>query len=91
MTGSSDADAADDGGIASPARAAIGDAVRARLERNPMVSRIDTPHLEIFGRQDFLSPEECAELRRLINLNSGDDALSEKDMDALLNAVYPGN
>ena len=40
---------------------------------------------------DHIDVECLAELRRLINLNSGDDALSEKDMDALLNAVYPGN
>jgi prolyl 4-hydroxylase len=57
----------DDGGIASPARAAIGDAVRARLDRNPLVSRIDTPKLEIYGRHDFLSAQECATLRTLID------------------------
>ncbi|MEJ7925947.1 2OG-Fe(II) oxygenase [Sphingobium sp. AN641] len=57
----------DDGGVASPARARIGDAVRARLNRNPMVSRIDTPHIDIYGRHDFLSATECAHLRRLID------------------------
>lgn len=57
----------DDGAIASAVRARIGETVRARLERNPMVSRIDTPHLEIYGRQEFLSPEECAGLRTLID------------------------
>ncbi|EZP73517.1 2OG-Fe(II) oxygenase [Sphingomonas paucimobilis] len=60
-------DVIDDGGIASPARARIGEAVRARLERNPMVSRIDAPRLEIYGRRDFLSAEECAGLRALID------------------------
>jgi prolyl 4-hydroxylase len=57
----------DDGGIASVARAQIGEAVRARLDRNPMVSRIDAPQLEIYGRQEFLSPQECAGLRKLID------------------------
>src|SRR3546814_2984387 len=57
----------DDGGVASAARARIGETVRARLERNPMVSRIDAPHLEIYGRQEFLSAEECAGLRELID------------------------
>ena len=57
----------DDGGVASAARARIGESVRARLERNPMVSRIDTPQLEIYGRQEFLSAEECAGLRELID------------------------
>lgn len=60
-------DVIDDGGVASPARARIGEAVRARLERNPMVSRIDAPRLEIYGRRDFLSAEECGGLRALID------------------------
>lgn len=60
-------DVIDDGGTASAARAQIGEAVRARLQRNPMVSRIDAPKLEIFGRRDFLSAEECAGLRALID------------------------
>lgn len=60
----------DDGGVASPARARIGDLVRERLNRNPMVSRIDAPNLEIYGRHDFLSPEECAGLRALIDADA---------------------
>ncbi|HKY82463.1 MAG TPA: 2OG-Fe(II) oxygenase [Sphingobium sp.] len=60
----------DDGGVASPARARIGDAVRARLDRNPLVSRIDTPELEIYGRRDFLDSHECAELRALIDADA---------------------
>ena len=57
----------DDGGIASPARAAIGDRVSEKLNRNPLVSRIDSPHLEIYGRQDFLGAEECAVMRAIID------------------------
>lgn len=60
----------DDGGLPSPVRARIGDAVREKLGRNPMVSRIDTPHLEIYGRHDFLSAEECAGLRDLIDTDA---------------------
>lgn len=37
---------------------------------------------------DHIDVECLAELRSLINLNSGDDKLSEKDMDALISAVY---
>jgi prolyl 4-hydroxylase len=58
----------DNGGTASPARAAIGDRVREKLNRNPLVSRIDSPHLEIYGRQDFLGAEECAVMRAIIAL-----------------------
>jgi prolyl 4-hydroxylase len=60
-------DMINDGGVASPVRAQIGEAVRTRLDRNPMVSRIDAPALEIYGRQEFLSAEECAGLRALID------------------------
>jgi prolyl 4-hydroxylase len=63
-------DIIDDGGIASAARARIGDAVRARLDRNPLVSRIDSPHLEIYGRHDFLSARECIDLRALIDADA---------------------
>ena len=63
-------DILDDGGIPSPARAQIGAGVRARLERNPMVSRIDSDRLDIFGRQGFLSREECAGLRAIIAIHS---------------------
>ena len=63
-------DIMDDGGAASPVRARIGEEVRARLGRNPMVSRIDAPSLEIFGRRDFLDQEECAGLRELIDADA---------------------
>lgn len=60
-------DIIDDGGIASASRSAIGEAVRSKLKRNPMVSRIESDKLEIYGRQGFLSPAECAEMRDLID------------------------
>lgn len=63
-------DRIDDGGIASPHRAGIGRAVSRKLERNPMVSRIDTPKLAIYGRHDFLSAGECAGLRALIDADA---------------------
>lgn len=63
-------DELDDGGTPSPTRAQIGTAVRARLDRNPMVSRIDAPGLEIYGRHDFLDAQECAGLRALIDADA---------------------
>ena len=60
----------DDGGAASDVRARIGQAVRARLDRNPLVSLIDAPKLEIYGRRDFLSEVECADLRGLIDADA---------------------
>ncbi|AMK16937.1 MULTISPECIES: 2OG-Fe(II) oxygenase [Sphingobium] len=63
-------DVIDDGGIASSVRAQIGEAVRAKLDRNPLVSRIDAPGLEIFGRHNFLSADECAALREMIDADA---------------------
>ena len=63
-------DMIDDGGTASAIRAKIGDAVRAKLDRNPMVSRIDSANLEIYGRHDFLSAEECRALRTMIDADA---------------------
>jgi len=62
--------AIDDGGIASPLRADMGRQVREKLARNPMVSRIDAPGLDIFGRHAFMSAEECARMRALIDANA---------------------
>ncbi|MDI1297304.1 MAG: 2OG-Fe(II) oxygenase [bacterium] len=63
-------DSIDDGGVASPTRAHIGNTVRERLDRNPMVSRIASPYMDIYGRQDFLTLDECADLRALIDANA---------------------
>ena len=63
-------DELDDGGTSSSTRAQVGAAVRARLDRNPLVSRIDAPGLDIYGRHEFLSVQECAGLRALINADA---------------------
>jgi prolyl 4-hydroxylase len=60
----------DDGGVASPHRAEIGRRVRDKLGRNPMVSRINAPGFEIFGRHGFLGPEECVRMRALIDADA---------------------
>lgn len=52
----------DDADLASPARAEMGERVRQRLKRNPMVSSVPTPHAEMFLRHGLVSPRECAEL-----------------------------
>ena len=84
-------DLTDDGGIASPARARIGEAVRKRLDRNPMVSRIDSPHLEIYGRRDFLSVQECADLRALIDISAKPSSLFSGSANAEYRTSHSGN
>lgn len=58
----------DDADSPSAARSAIGETVRARLTRNPMVARIATDRAEMFLRHGFLSAVECD---RLIALTDG--------------------
>ncbi|HZV17977.1 MAG TPA: 2OG-Fe(II) oxygenase [Sphingobium sp.] len=52
----------DDADLASPARAEIGERVRQRLKRNPMVSNVPTDRAEMFLRHGLVSPRECTEL-----------------------------
>lgn len=47
--------------------AAIGTAVRERLDANPAVTRIQSPLLEIYAVRGFVSPAECAALIALID------------------------
>lgn len=81
----------DDGGIASAARAAFGESVRKRLDRNPMVSCIDAPELEIYGRQNFLSAEECAEMRTLIDASAKPSTLFSGSANAEYRTSHSGN
>lgn len=57
----------DDPEIASPIRAAIGEAVRQRLSRNPMVTRLPTDKAEMFLRHGLMNPKECEEMIALID------------------------
>lgn len=84
-------DPIDDGGIASPAREAFGTSVRRKLDRNPMVSRIDAPDLEIYGRQNFLSAEECAEMRTLIDASARPSTLFSGSANADYRTSHSGN
>jgi len=69
----------DDPDIPSTARAEIGNAVRRRLNRNPMVSRVPTDKVEMYLRHGLLSPTECAQMIDLID----DEAIPSK--------LFPGS
>lgn len=84
-------DPIDDGGTASPLRAQFGDSVRARLDRNPMVSRIDAPHLDIYGRHAFLTAAECAGLRDQIDLTAKPSTLFSGSANADYRTSHSGN
>ena len=65
--------------------------MRARLDRNPMVSRIDAPNLDIYGRQAFLSAEECAGLRTLIDSSARPSTLFSGSANAEYRTSHSGN
>jgi prolyl 4-hydroxylase len=77
-------DLPDDPDVASPARAAIGDAVRARLSRNPMVNRLPTDKADMFLRHGLLSPQECTKMMELIDA----EAIPSKLFSGSANADY---
>lgn len=52
----------DDAERPSTARAEMGERVRRRLTRNPMVSRVDAGRAEMFLRHGLVTPRECAAL-----------------------------
>lgn len=41
--------------------------VRRQLDANPLVQRLDTDRAEIWAVRDFLDPQECSQLRALID------------------------
>lgn len=57
----------DDADQPSPARAAIGQRVSAKLARNPMIERLGDARLDLFLRPHFATPAECAALRAMID------------------------
>jgi prolyl 4-hydroxylase len=57
----------DDADLPSIARAEIGERVRQRLSRNPMISRIQTDKAEMFLRHGLMSPQECAQMMALVD------------------------
>ncbi len=52
----------DDAELPSKGRSEIGDRVRHRLTRNPMISRVPTDRAEMFLRHGLVTPKECAEI-----------------------------
>ncbi len=81
----------DDGGLPSRVRAQFGETVRARLDRNPMVSRIEAPHIDMYGRQGFASPEECAAMRDMIDACAKPSTLFSGSANADYRTSHSGN
>ncbi|MEO8722575.1 MAG: 2OG-Fe(II) oxygenase [Sphingobium sp.] len=57
----------DDCDIASPARARDGARISAKLVRNPMINKIASDRIEIYWRANFMSAQECAAMRAMID------------------------
>jgi prolyl 4-hydroxylase len=65
----------DDGAAPSLHRAALGRSIGRKLARNPMVTRLAADTLEIYGRHGFASPQECADMREIIDAGAEPSAL----------------
>ena len=74
----------DDADLPSTARAEIGERVRQRLSRNPMVSRIQTDKAELFLRHGLLNPSECTQMMALVD----QEAIPSKLFSGSANADY---
>lgn len=59
-----------DGDTPSPHRARLGKRIAAKLRRNPLVVRAENDQLDLYLRADFVSPEECAAMRALIDADA---------------------
>jgi prolyl 4-hydroxylase len=60
----------DDCDIASASRARYGARISAKLARNPMVNKIASDNIEIYWRANFMSAQECAQMRTMIDENA---------------------
>lgn len=67
-------------GHPSKARAAIGRQVAAHLDG--AATRIDTPHIQLYYRDGFCSPDECAALIALIDADKRPSTLFAEDAQA---------
>lgn len=74
----------DDADQPSPARAAIGDGVRMRLSRNPMIAKVGTDKADMFLRHGFIAPAECTQLIAMIDAVAVPSAL----FSGTANATY---
>lgn len=60
----------DDCDIASPERAKANARVGAKLGRNPMITKIINPRIEIYWRANFMTAQECATMREIIDADA---------------------
>lgn len=79
------------GGPPSPALAAIGVAVSARLAAAPGVQKVDVPQLDLYVRQDFLSAADCTFLIGLIEASAQPSILFSDGRDNDFRTSSSGN
>ncbi|MHC9417264.1 prolyl hydroxylase family protein [Sphingomonas citri] len=57
------------------------DPIIARLSAQPLIQRVPSPKLTLFIRRDFLSPEECAALIKLIDADRRPSTIADPNGD----------
>lgn len=73
------------------ALARLGEAVRARLETDPAVYRVDNGRIELFAVGGFLSDGECARLCTMIDAVARPSSLHELDYASGFRTSYSGD
>ncbi|HEY6964604.1 MAG TPA: 2OG-Fe(II) oxygenase [Erythrobacter sp.] len=73
------------------ALARLGEAVRARLEADPSVYRVDDERIELFAVGGFLSEVECARLCTMIDAVARPSSLHELDYASGFRTSYSGD
>lgn len=73
------------------ALARLGEAVRARLEADPAVYRVDDERIELFAVGGFLSDGECARLCTMIDAVARPSSLHELDYASGFRTSYSGD
>ncbi len=71
--------------------AAVGAAVRARLDADPSAMRIPTDEIEAYAVADFLTPAECERFTVLVDQNARPSATFDNQEEDLYRTSYSGD
>ena len=73
------------------ALAAVGAAVRARLDADPSAMRIPTDSIEAYAVSDFLTPAECERFMALVDENARPSETFDNQEEDLYRTSYSGD
>lgn len=69
----------------------LGDAVRARLERDPQVESLRAEHAELWAAADFMSADECARMMAMIDRTAVPSQILDHGYNEVWRTSYSGD